>query len=699
MKFKALAHFLPLSDMRSVAWEETRDITERHDVPSGDSVPEDLRDVIGHYEHTKNGYRIAGRVLPSDLLQGSQSSASIAWMSLFACIAMLVAVLSVWGPWTRYIALPVIAISTVLVLFTEGFLKAIIWGVVLALGFEFSVMTQSPYLLDAICLFYCFLPWLSAKLDYLFRVSKLAKRGTEIAHEGSGEFSGSHVKARQMQADNAIKDGSPFLTLGTATGTFHCVQDTYAPDPELPFGLSCKDLSTHVVIFGATGTGKTAGVIRPLTNAYLDTHYGGAIILDGKGQLAAEFRTRENYVFVEPGKADLALLEGLEPADIVQAIASTQESGPAGENGSFFQNSGQQMLLAAAVIADALKKRAPDKYPLSFEGLYALLDRMANREMAGKYVAYLKPSASTDPLLSDALQYYEVKLPQMDERTRSNVLSICTSWLSPVMSHPKIRPWAKLSHGSDVTSCLRGGMVGINVPSSEYGEAGRVITALVKARIFRAVRQRPANWKDNGTDQPILMVVDEAQAVIGRMELDVFPVARSLGLMGVYATQSVDEFLGRFGESQALALLNNFRSFVVFASSTATYHWAAERIGTSVVRRASAVLDSADPAYGAKLASGSPIFDRGHPDRTEMRSLARTGVQGFWTVAQMGWGILQGRLGINLDYKTMVSSTEEQILTPARAATHLATPFQAVSQVMRGGVQRRDVITVHPKFD
>ena len=146
-------------------------------------------------------------------------------------------------------------------------------------------------------------------------------------------------------------------------------------------------------------------------------------------------------------------------------------------------------------------------------------------------------------------------------------------------------------------------------------------------------------------------------------------------------------------------LLNNFRSFVIFSTSEATYQWAMSRIGTSVVSLVKANLQSADPAFGARLAAGSPIFDRDHPNRKQMRRIARDGVGGVWSVAKTGLSMLGGGDLVDLDYQTHVEVTEAPILTPARASANLAIPFCAVAQVMRGGVIRRDVIKVTPIFN
>lgn len=699
MNFKTLAALMPLQAMRDQAWAQTCDLTERHDVPNDDSVPEDLRDRIGFYWKTASGYRIAGRLLPSDLLQGSPSAAIPVFLTVGVFLVLLSVLVAGLGGKVQVIAQLISLVYLVLVLQVVGlgfFLLTLLGLAATAIGSFLPIPMVGAIGPNVGMLLIAVLPWLYTRILSRERAHKLALNGTSNAHEDGGELRSSHSEARVIQAENAASDTTPFIKLGTARGTFHSLMDGYAPDPGLPFGLSCKDLSTHLVVFGATGTGKTSGVLRPVAQTYLESGYGGALILDGKGQLAAEFSNYKDYLLVEPGMCQLGLMEGLEPEDVVQAISSIN-SGPADGDNQFFVSSGRQMLLAAAVILREVNKVSPATYPWTFQLLNEFLDTMVNPERAREYIDYLKDRPQNQGLLSDAIQYYKTKVPQMDERTRGNILSTCAAWLAPLMSHPKTLPWTAVEKGVDVTCCLRGGIVGVNVPANEYGDAGAIITALVKTRIFTAVRRRKADWQRNGVDKPMLMLVDEAQAVIGKAELDIFPVARSLGLMGVYATQSVDEFYGRFGEHQALALLNNFRSFVTFSSSASTIEWVMNRTGHTSTRMKTYKTGRADAGFAAQLAAGSPVFDTDHPDRKHMRAFARDHVGGVWSVAKQGLSQLGG-MRIDLDYTTGYEEVQQPLLTHERADAYLAAPQHAVMQVMRAGVRRRDIVRTEPRF-
>lgn len=706
MRFQTLGALIGMQRIRDAAWDETCDLTERHDVPRGDDVPADLRDVMGFFWKTRNGYRVSGRLLPSDMLQGSPSAALPLILVLGSMLGCLSLVLGGSHGWASYVVTPLFLIYLAIVYQLFGLAMCLIMflGVGVAIGSNWVPLPR--YLVGGeyvALVLVAFAPRWYADRVSSDRAHKLAQYGTSVTQADTGMLTDLHMEPRRLQFENATHDATPFIRIGTATGFFRAFMDGYAPDPGLPFGLTCADLSTHFAVFGKTGTGKTSGLLRPIANAFLASGYGGALILDGKGQLAREFKGRfEDYLLVEPGDdCQLALIEGLEPEDVVQTLASVRGSdskADGGENG-FFVNSGRQLLLYVAIVVREMNRIDAARYPWTFSALVQMLNAMVMPETSKRYVDVLAAQDGKSPMLRDAIAYFRVQLPAMDERTRANIAATCSAWLAPVMSHPKVRPWASLSTGVDVTRCLRGGLVGVNAPATEYGDAGAVITAMVKARIFAAVRRRAADWSRNGTDKPILMLVDEAQAVVGRAEQELFPVARSLGLIGVYATQSVDEFYERFGEHGALALLNNFRSFAVFDSSEKTFEWASRHLGWSEVRQQRFRSGHSDPGMAARLAAGSPIFDPEHPDREYMKGLARDRVGGMWSVVKGALQIVQGKeADINLDVETEFSHRVEPLLSVERADAYLAAPGMAVVQVQRGQVRRRDVVRLNPVY-
>ena len=54
--------------------------------------------------------------------------------------------------------------------------------------------------------------------------------------------------------------------------------------------------------------------------------------------------------------------------------------------------------------------------------------------------------------------------------------------------------------------------------------------SLVKARVYRAARQRGSEWRKTAGQSACLMIVDEMQEILGKADTDMLPVARSLGL-------------------------------------------------------------------------------------------------------------------------------------------------------------------------
>ncbi|MDR8057625.1 hypothetical protein [Burkholderia cenocepacia] len=186
-------------------------------------------------------------------------------------------------------------------------------------------------------------------------------------------------------------------------------------------------------------------------------------------------------------------------------------------------------------------------------------------------------------LIRQSLLYASRELPGFRADLRSDLRATLSSWFTPVMRNKKLAPWTTLENGCDILACLRGAVVGITLPETAYQKAGRIITTLAKKRIFNAIKNRPDDWKVSCPDQrPVLCIADEAQLLIGSGyhtdEAQMLSIARSLGLVCVYATQSVNEFYGRMGDDAGKAFMANFVSWVVLRSVPATNEWANARL-------------------------------------------------------------------------------------------------------------------------
>ncbi len=81
---------------------------------------------------------------------------------------------------------------------------------------------------------------------------------------GQGAVLGKLPPVRMAQIRSAARDSSSFLSLGKASGVMTKADLSLAPDPLQLIGLTLNDCKTHMFIFGATNTGMTSSIRRPI---------------------------------------------------------------------------------------------------------------------------------------------------------------------------------------------------------------------------------------------------------------------------------------------------------------------------------------------------------------------------------------------------------------------------------------------------
>jgi hypothetical protein len=276
MKFKALSLLFPLESAIVEASQFVDDVSYRHDIPHGPNVPVDLADKEGTWQLNSNGYPVAGQVLMDDVGVGSPSPALPLYIGLYALVAVLVGLLPQLG-------LAVVAPALLLAYFI-GFLSFFgVWRTVMFALVTLGASTVIPMLagpLAAIGMKTSFVQEIFnlvpafAPLVYLFlrtrlRASELAYQGTMNARAIIRAPKAVMNEDRHIQALNAAMDKSPLIVFGTATGALTFNGDSFSPDAGLPVAMSENDISTHMQIFGSTGTGKTTElrtIIKSIAN-------------------------------------------------------------------------------------------------------------------------------------------------------------------------------------------------------------------------------------------------------------------------------------------------------------------------------------------------------------------------------------------------------------------------------------------------
>jgi hypothetical protein len=140
--------------------------------------------------------------------------------------------------------------------------------------------------------------------------------GAAWAIAGTSRWSARMEDARKAQLAVAIADKSPVFSLGHATGLLAARGDGFAPSAGREMALSLTDLMQHLLVLGGTGSGKTAGVLRPLCKQLGAVDGVGLVVLDGKGALPGEVaKFIPDLEVIDPATTSMSLVEGLTPTD------------------------------------------------------------------------------------------------------------------------------------------------------------------------------------------------------------------------------------------------------------------------------------------------------------------------------------------------------------------------------------------------
>lgn len=522
--------------------------------------------------------------------------------------------------------------------------------------------------------------------------------------------------ARTKQRERATQDSSPFVALGTSTGILAARRDGFAPTEIVPFGLSTNDLSTHLLTLGATGTGKTAGVLRPLLTHWLDNDSGGVLVLDGKGALPRELADDPRFSLITPDSIKYNPIAGLTPDDVANTLYEQNASGDS--EAAFFEQSAMRMLRSSAVVLELLCKRSDD-WHWTLGNLYRIAGTVRGLKAAQTEIT---PDDFADYSEHEQrhLSYRFTEYPDLPDRTRGSIDGHVQAWLSSITDTEQLAAWVDcVESQADITSVLKGNALAFDLPEAVYGPAGPALSAMIKSQLYRAIKIRgdfaTAHAADD-SETPVLVMIDECQEIISSDDAAMLPIARSLGVRSAMATQAVDGLYERLGENGCDALLAQFRSVVALdVSSTKTREFVSERMGTSYRSSCYTVTSNNADALALQVAStrtpggftkGSQGFEtvwRSNLNH-EMRVTAGIGSDLGAGLRQMTKGPL-GELAQSLpmfrqtrDNPATHQISKERNVTADEISTLTSAPFCALASINRGGVPRRDVIQLSPMF-
>lgn len=524
--------------------------------------------------------------------------------------------------------------------------------------------------------------------------------GTELLIDKAGKVHFQQLEqARSTQLENAKRDKSIFVPIGHSTGLFAQRRDALAPtEADLPVGLTVADLGPHMMVLGASGTGKTTGVIRPVTKTWLANNLGGLLVLDGKGALPRELDGLAcDYTLVAPAKGSFNPLFGLSPDTVADTLADIFG---AEEKDRFWSDSARLALRMSAIII-----AAHPNFPYTFGSLLSFATMApAARDAA---MSAIEDAMRGDLRLQRAVNYWLVEVPAMPEKTWGGIENMVRTWLANITLHAQLGPWVETDQGNvTIESALSGAKLGLLLPESDYGIGGVAISALCMRRLYDAVKRRGDGWRSIEGQQPVLLAADEVQNLLTRADLETVPVARSLGLHLLFATQNVDGMYKRLDRDGAVQMLGNFASLIALPPRTADSNaYVSQRAGK--IWRATVNFHHGLPDAAADV----NLYANSGTDKTMQSSLlmrqARYGAPrlsyaiGLWHRAWLDkssqW--LQeiampdsAATATNDLPRPNVTLSLEPLVQPDEIDTLLARPGTAIAILNRGRVQRRDVI-------
>lgn len=239
-----------------------------------------------------------------------------------------------------------------------GFWARVRYSAKLALVFTL-VMVLSVAILPTSMLPFAFFfmasmyPMIHTESNYNSRAKELEALGITFKLGRMGKLSTVHVEPRILQAKEAFADKSPTMVVGVAEGWLTAKHHPNAPDEGQDMVLSAVDVSSHILVFGATGVGKTSSTLRPWIKQWTENKMGSAFIACAKGALAGEVSA---YIDLRIGTGvDYAPMQGLDAQGVYNALKAIKVSNKRSSSDPIWDNGAMDYLDNVTVLHEALR--------------------------------------------------------------------------------------------------------------------------------------------------------------------------------------------------------------------------------------------------------------------------------------------------------------------------------------------------------
>lgn len=567
-----------------------------------------------------------------------------------------------------------------------------------------------------------------------------------------------HKAERQRQVNAAVADPAPLMDIeATATGYFAGRGSLNSPDEGKNMVFTGTDLGAAMLVVGTTGTGKTYTVLTPLMQELARVNLVsespelkyGLFLMDDKGDLPPrgmaifkDFQLISPEPFLDRTTGNTIAPSVFAPMESLNAEQVTQLIGDIfAANGEIWDKAAQEKFLYTLIAMECAIAMGLRIVPvMTKEGTYSgnnvavkwnletTFRLVASDEQARAVLVAIasvdkrarqakKPSPiDAHPLMAKSFRYFTDGYGKLADATRSSVNFNVSAWITDsVNRHMKL--WWEAETGVRIESVFQGAAMGLYCPEFRYGVTGKLVNAMVRARLYNFVKNRSSTWEAGGTRA--MLIWDEFALGIGKgeMEANVLPIQRSLGLTSVFATQTITEVRARMGKDRADALLDNLtKNIVCLATDAESYEYLAKKLGTYralVPASRSKEVPVAIDFFGSQRAKdlagtdGVVIYDQDRLENKQTKAPTTIFEQGLLPNLKM----LAGGQDKNKLYKNvhdddvharyleagLLAMEEAKVFDPDEQSRLLAFNFHAFFMVQRGGARRFDLVHLGPK--
>lgn len=431
------------------------------------------------------------------------------------------------------------------------------------------------------------------------------------------------------------------------------------------------------------------------------TTRNGIFLMDGKGFLARDC-SKVLDVIIDENVLNMNILDGLTPERIADLfkVLNAPAGGDTG-NAKFFNDSSRNLIFIGSVFQEAMIDQELAKNNLST--LVQIVTNLGKPAPDGEehpLISLVKNHADYQvkgTLLNDAVSKFET-IQASEGDTLKNIMTTVDSWFAPFFQNRALRKWCDSDKSDiDVTKILWGARIGVCLPEATFPTAGAMICKFLKAKLFRAIQMRGDSWAKDGMSK-VFFIADEVQKIVDQSDLAMLPIARSLGLSCIFATQNIDSYFAEIGsKDKALALMDSFRSIICFTSSEPTYDYLRGRIGKDRVWVEQMQTGMISYALSNKVNMASPMFDPSNPYRGWMKHFSMGAIKKFFARSTISKLAGDGKAGLGERYATMQLSEQPiHILQEKDIQLVNTKKFHAIALLNRGEAPRRDIIKTIP---